>query len=115
LLREIFLNLLLNASQATEGRGRIRVAVGGGAEVTVRIADDGPGLPADLHERVFEPFFTTKSTGTGLGLAIVRRLLEMQHGSVRIDGSGERGTTLVVALPAGHQPPTPRPTPSSRP
>jgi PAS domain S-box-containing protein len=118
LLREIFLNLLLNASQATDGRGRVGVVVGGGAEVTVRITDDGPGLPVDLHERVFEPFFTTKSTGTGLGLAIVRRLLELQAGSVRVETPGPRGTTLVVSLPAGPQPPTPRPgtglTPASR-
>jgi PAS domain S-box-containing protein len=116
LMREVLLNLLLNASQATDGRGAVRVEVGGGSEVTVRITDDGAGLPADLHERVFEPFFTTKSTGTGLGLAIVRRLIELQHGTVRVETSSGRGTTMVVSLPAGHQPPGPRPgvTPASQ-
>jgi PAS domain S-box-containing protein len=100
LLREVFLNLLINAGQAMEGRGEVQVTVGGGAMATVRIRDAGPGMPADLQDQVFEPFFTTKRTGTGLGLAIVRRLLELQGGAVSIEATSSAGTTMLVVLPA---------------
>jgi PAS domain S-box-containing protein len=100
LLREVFLNLLLNAGQAMDGRGTARVTIGGGPVVTVRIRDEGHGLPPELGERIFEPFFTTKRSGTGLGLAIVRRLLELQNGEVTVESSSRAGTTLLVTLPA---------------
>ena len=100
LLRESLLNLLLNAAQAMGGRGTIRVTVGGGARVTVDIADSGPGIPPEIATRVFEPFFTTKRSGTGLGLAIVRRLLELQNGDVAILSSSSAGTTIRATLPA---------------
>jgi PAS domain S-box-containing protein len=100
LLREVFLNLLINAGQAMDGRGEVQVTVGGGAMATVRIRDAGPGMPADLQDQVFEPFFTTKRTGTGLGLAIVRRLLELQGGAVSIEATSSAGTTMLVVLPA---------------
>jgi PAS domain S-box-containing protein len=100
LLREVFLNLLINAGQAMDGRGEVQVTVGGGAMATVRIRDAGPGMPADLQDQVFEPFFTTKRTGTGLGLAIVRRLLELQGGAVSIEATSSAGTTMLGVLPA---------------
>ena len=112
LLREVFLNLLINAGQAMEGRGEVRVTIAGGAMATVRIRDAGPGMPDDLQDRVFEPFFTTKRTGTGLGLAIVRRLLELQGGAVSIEATSSEGTTMLVVLPpesAGSRPKSPRP------
>ena len=99
LLREVFLNLLINAGQAIEGRGTVRVTIGGGAMAAVRIIDAGPGLSPDLQGRAFEPFFTTKRSGTGLGLAIVRRLLELQNGAVTIESSSAAGTTMLVVLP----------------
>ena len=99
LLREVFLNLLINAGQAMEGRGTVRVTIGGGAMAAVRIIDAGPGLSPDLQGRAFEPFFTTKRSGTGLGLAIVRRLLELQNGAVTIESSSAAGTTMLVVLP----------------
>ena len=90
LLREVFLNLLINAGQAMDGRGEVQVVVGGGAMATVRITDAGPGMAPELRDQVFEPFFTTKRTGTGLGLAIVRRLVELQGGEVSHRGVVER-------------------------
>jgi PAS domain S-box-containing protein len=99
LLREVFLNLLLNAGQAMEGRGTIRIAVAGGTRAGVDITDAGPGIPAEIAPKIFEPFFTTKRAGTGLGLAIVRRLLELQGGSVAILSSSSAGTTIRVTLP----------------
>ena len=99
LLREVFLNLLMNAAQAMDGRGTVRVRVDAGANALVRVADAGPGMPADVQAKVFEPFFTTKRSGTGLGLSIVRRLIELQNGSVEIESTGSGGTTVLVSLP----------------
>jgi signal transduction histidine kinase len=99
LLHEVFLNLLLNAGQAMEGRGVVSVTVEKGAMARVGIHDQGPGIPVALQAKLFEPFFTTKSSGTGLGLAIVRRLVELQHGTVTIESSKTGGTTVLVTLP----------------
>jgi PAS domain S-box-containing protein len=99
MLREVFLNLIMNAGQAMEGRGTVRVSVEGGNAAIVRIADTGPGMSGDLLERIFEPFFTTKRTGTGLGLAIVRRLLELQDGTVDVEVTSPAGTSVRVRLP----------------
>ena len=98
MLREVFLNLLLNAGQAMEGQGRVRVTVDGGSMAIVRVHDHGPGVPPHLHSKLFEPFFTTKRTGTGLGLAIVRRLVELQNGTVTFESSN-LGTRVMVTLP----------------
>ena len=98
LLQEVFLNLLLNAGQAMEGRGVVRVTVEGGAMATVRVHDQGPGIPPHVRAKLFEPFFTTKRAGTGLGLAIVRRLIELQHGTVLFESSSP-GTRVLVTLP----------------
>jgi PAS domain S-box-containing protein len=99
LLHEVFLNLLLNAGQAVEGRGVVSVTLEGGAMARVGIHDQGPGIPVALQAKLFEPFFTTKRAGTGLGLAIVRRLVELQHGTVTIESSTSHGTTVLVTLP----------------
>ena len=99
LLREVFLNLLLNAGQAMEGHGVVRVTIEGGAMATVRVRDHGPGIPTGVQAKLFEPFFTTKRAGTGLGLAIVRRLLELQHGTVTFESSSSQGTHVLVTLP----------------
>jgi two-component system, sporulation sensor kinase A len=99
LLQEAFLNLLLNAGQAVDGRGTIRIHVAGGTHARVDITDTGPGIPAEIAPKIFEPFFTTKRAGTGLGLAIVRRLLELQGADVAILSSSSSGTTIRVTLP----------------
>jgi signal transduction histidine kinase len=100
MLREVFLNLVLNAGQAMEGRGTVRLAVHGGPPAVVRVVDTGPGMSEELRERVFEPFFTTKRAGTGLGLAIVRRLLELQGATVEVEATSAAGTTMRVTMPA---------------
>ncbi len=98
MLQEVILNLLLNAGQAMEGRGVVRVTVDGGSMAMVRVHDQGPGIPAHLQSKMFEPFFTTKPAGTGLGLAIVRRLVELQNGTVTLESSN-LGTRVLVTLP----------------
>jgi PAS domain S-box-containing protein len=100
LLKAAFLNLLLNAAQAMNGRGVIRVVVtadGDAARIDVR--DAGPGIPGDLHDRVFEPFFTTKARGGGLGLAIVRRTADLHGGAITLVSPPGGGTTMSLRLP----------------
>lgn len=100
MLREVFLNLVLNAGQAMNGQGSVRVeARDRGARCEVAVIDHGPGIPEELRERVFEPFFTTRSRGTGLGLAIVRRTVEVHGGEITLHGTPGGGTTMTVVLP----------------
>ena len=65
----------------------------------IEVADDGPGIPADLTERIFNPFFTTKVTGTGLGLAIVRKIVDAHDGRIDVSSAPETGTRFRVTLP----------------
>jgi signal transduction histidine kinase len=99
MLQEVFRHLLINAIEAQSGGGRIEIEVAAADTATVAIADVGPGIPPQLHERIFEPFFTTKAVGAGLGLSIVRQLLELHGGDIAIVRSSPSGTTMLVSLP----------------
>ncbi|MGM0575341.1 MAG: two-component system sensor histidine kinase NtrB [Myxococcota bacterium] len=99
-LSQALLNLLLNAAQALDGTGRIRVtARSEESDYVIRVADDGPGMPDDVRARVFQPFFTTRSRGTGLGLPTVRRTVEGHGGSVDIRCPEAGGTVACIRLP----------------
>ena len=100
MLRIVFQNLLINGAHAMDGKGTIRVAVEA-RESTCQIAfsDGGPGIPADIRDKVFTPFFTTKSRGSGLGLPTAKRLVEAHRGQLLIDCPPGGGTTVVVRLP----------------
>jgi PAS domain S-box-containing protein len=101
LLNGTFLNLLLNAAQATQGRGTIGVGVAHqDGFCVVEIVDDGPGIPPPVREKVFRPFFSTKPGGTGLGLANARRVVEEHGGSIAIECPESGGTRVIVRLPA---------------
>ena len=65
----------------------------------MRIADTGPGVPAEELRKVFDPFFTTKRDGTGLGLAICHGIVEQHQGEIRLESEAGRGTTALVRLP----------------
>ncbi len=104
-LRQVFWNLLINASQAMASGGDIRITaaaenIDGERTVAVRVSDTGSGIPADLHDKVFDPFFTTKTDGTGLGLAIVYRIVEDHKGTIEVTSQEGRGSTFTVRLPA---------------
>lgn len=99
-LHQIFMNLILNALQATDEGGTVAVAAAqdcGALRVTVR--DSGPGLAAGVAERVFEPLFTTKEHGTGLGLAIVKQLAGELGGTVTLENHPQGGAVAEVRLP----------------
>ncbi len=70
------------------------------SEVVLSIADSGPGVPADLRERIFYPFFTTKDTGSGVGLAKAQKIVTSHGGSIELDSRPGRGATFRVRLPA---------------
>lgn len=101
-LQQVLINLITNACHATGDDGQIRIiAALEDDDVAIRVLDNGPGVPSNLHEEVFEPFFSTKpeGDGTGLGLSIVRNILSLQAGSIELDASYEGGACFVVRLP----------------
>jgi signal transduction histidine kinase len=95
-------NLVFNALDAAGPGGRVWLdAVDAGeGQVGIVVADDGPGVPAELRQRIFNPFFTTKDTGTGLGLSIVHRIAEAHGGRVEIGDRPGGGAAFTMVLPA---------------
>ncbi len=101
-LSQVILNLLVNAAQAIEGRGEIRVETEcADGKIRLSIADDGSGIPDDVKKRLFEPFFTTKDAdkGTGLGLAISKDIIERHAGTIEVQSQVGKGTTFTIWLP----------------
>jgi signal transduction histidine kinase len=100
MLREVFLNLLLNACQASADGQPVDVRLeSDDAVCRVTVLDRGHGILPDVRARVFEPFVTTRPSGTGLGLAIVKRLLERQGGTIALEDRTGGGTAAIVTLP----------------
>jgi signal transduction histidine kinase len=102
-LHQAFINLLVNAIEATPSGGSIDVATFGDPgqkEIRVVISDTGSGMPKDVLEKIFEPFYTTKPSGTGLGLAITHGIIEQHGGRIDVDSTPGQGTTFMVILPA---------------
>jgi signal transduction histidine kinase len=100
-LRQAFLNIIINALQATAPGGSVIVAtkVYSAALCEIQFRDTGSGIDAENLEKIFEPFFTTKPDGTGLGLAITRKIIESHGGTLMVDSGIGHGTTVTVRLP----------------
>ncbi|HSJ49191.1 MAG TPA: ATP-binding protein [Gammaproteobacteria bacterium] len=94
-------NLAANAVQATGQGARLQVTVQetDRGRLEIAVTDNGPGIPAELHERIFEPFFTTRPEGTGLGLAVVQTVLQAHGGGIRLETPAQGGTRFVLELP----------------
>jgi signal transduction histidine kinase len=100
-LSEIFVNLLQNAREAMEGKGRITLTVERleDGKARIEVADSGPGIPADQVGRIFEAYYTTKPRGTGLGLAIVKNTVEVYGGAIRVESELGKGARFIITLP----------------
>jgi signal transduction histidine kinase len=101
-LQQVLTNVLLNARDAVAEDGNINISAGdNGAAVSIRIRDDGKGIPADIIGRIFEPLVTTKrgQGGTGLGLAITRRILHASDGEITVASTPGHGAEFTISLP----------------
>ncbi len=100
-LRQVAINLILNAGSAMgeDGKLLVRTFLDDEEFVNMVFSDNGSGIPSEHLEKMFEPFFTTKKSGTGLGLAISRQIVEQHHGRITIDSHEGQGTTVTVRIP----------------
>jgi signal transduction histidine kinase len=103
-MKQVFLNILLNAVEAVKAHGRISITSrdirkNGSEYVQVEIADTGKGIPKKILESIFDPFFTTKEKGSGLGLAISHQIVEDHHGIIEVVSMPKKGTTFFINLP----------------
>jgi two-component system, NtrC family, sensor histidine kinase HydH len=99
-IKQVFLNILLNALQATPSRGAIEVRLYASDEsITTEIRDQGEGMPAEVKAQLFTPFFTTKPKGVGLGLSISQRIIEGHRGTIHVTSQQGTGTTVRIELP----------------
>lgn len=113
-LKQAFLNICLNGTQAMPGGGQLKVGVLSPActgekcdcsegKIRVFIEDTGEGVPLNLQDKIFEPFYTTKPEGTGLGLSISHRIISDHSGAIYCHSNGSGGTCIEVILPLGQQ------------
>lgn len=120
LLKQLFLNLQLNAIQAMPHGGKIEIATRLIREkveilrpqyadssppifLEVRVSDTGPGIPREIQSRIFDPFFTTRDRGAGLGLAIAHTIMEAHGGTIRVVSGKQHGATFLMTFPSHHE------------
>ena len=107
LLNQVVMNIVGNAADAMEGRGRVTIRTASDDETyTIEITDTGPGVPEALRERIFEPFFTTKpvGSGTGLGLAIAFSVVEAHKGALAVGSGPNGGARFTITIPRRTRP-----------
>ena len=104
-LQQVFLNILINATEAMPNGGTISTItrMDGDDHVWIEISDTGKGIVPAKADKIFDPFFTTKTRGTGLGLAICRRLVEQHGGTIEVQSTLGEGTSIVICLPLAQQ------------
>jgi two-component system sensor histidine kinase HydH len=99
-LMQALVNLVINALQAVERKGRIQVSAGRFENsLSLQVRDNGPGIPAEKLVSIFEPYFTTKPEGTGMGLWIAQQIATAHGGSLRVQNAPERGAVFTLLLP----------------
>jgi len=112
LFGEVMVNLLRNAAEACDGKGCIEItaAVDGG-RLRLDVADDGPGVPAELGDEIFKPFCSSKEGGTGIGLAVCRKVVESHGGSLDLAARTGRGACFRIQLDSSANQTTEEPRP----
>ena len=105
LLKQVLLNLLINAVQAIGARGEIRIRTwrDTSTHLALTIEDNGCGIDSDVQKKIFDPFFTTKASGTGLGLALSQRIINAHQGDIRVASQPGCGATFTLILPINPQ------------
>lgn len=101
-LRQVFMNLLINAHQSIKGAGRVEISTrANGSEVIIQVKDSGSGIHPDLLDRIWDPFFTTKSVGQGLGLglAVTYNIIKKNGGDIHVESKQGKGSKFTVRLP----------------
>ena len=102
-LQQVLMNLMINAQQAMGGKaGEVRVSAHRDEDqIEIRVSDNGPGIPAEIQQRLFEPFFTTKPAGegTGLGLSVSFGIVKDHSGEISVDSEVGRGTDFIIRIP----------------
>jgi signal transduction histidine kinase len=107
-LRQVLLNIILNATQAIGQSGTIWLCsryLPEENEIELSVADDGPGIAAEIRDRIFDPFFTTKppGQGTGLGLSVSYGIIRDHRGEIRVESTAGTPTRFIITLPAGER------------
>jgi len=101
-LKQVFINIILNAAQAMEGKGDIAITTWQEKNIIkIKIRDTGPGIPPEHVGKLFNPFFTTKEKGTGLGLAISYGIIERHSGKIDVATELGKGSTFTISIPIG--------------
>jgi len=104
-LKEVIVNLMANACEGLIDGGLISITEkthlleNADSWIRIEVADDGPGIPKEIQDRIFQPFFSTKEEGTGLGLSIASRIIEEHGGSLELDSTSGQGARFVITLP----------------
>ena len=103
---QVLLNLYLNAIEAMEPGGKLRIEISDSEEnggLNIQVSDTGNGIPAEDLPKIFDPYFTTKSSGTGLGLAIAHNIVETMGGGIEVTSEVGKGTTFRITIPSTDQ------------
>jgi Amt family ammonium transporter len=99
-MRQVFLNLILNAMQAMSEGGRLKITTTVKEnKIQISFQDEGPGIPESIQDKLFEPFFTTKEEGIGLGLSITYRIIKAHHGQIGLENLAGKGAVFTITLP----------------
>ena len=103
-LQQVFTNLFINASDAMEGVGNLKIKaeyLPKESKFVIRVSDEGPGIPKEMRDKIFDIFYTTKPVGkgTGLGLSISQNIINLHDGNIRFECPPEGGTTFIIELP----------------
>jgi signal transduction histidine kinase len=101
-LQDLLINLLLNAVQASKPGSKVVVEAHGGADVRIRVTDEGGGIAAESLKKIFEPFFSMRQGGTGLGLFLSLNAVRSWGGDIRVESTPGKGSMFEVVLPAIH-------------
>jgi len=103
MLKQVLLNLLINAIEASPDHSNITIDLKKKPDHTVDllILDSGPGIDPKIKQKIFQPFFSTKQSGTGLGLAIVHKIIALHNGSIEFKNEANTGQMVIVNLPKG--------------